>query len=88
MDLLSTIRQLDREAAQFLLSDAATAHVLLDEADTNHSGGPDVQRAREGLGSLNRFLAVDSVEADQRTAVQAARDKLQARLERIASGAP
>ena len=72
-----------RGGGEFLLIDAATAHTLLDVAETTRdvvNARRDIQLARESLETLNRYLDELDLETALRAVIERSRDKLRARL--------
>ena len=73
----------NRAGGEFLLLDAATAHSLLDMAETNrHSteARSHAQLAREALCTINRYLHELEIDAALRAVLERSRDKLEQRL--------
>ena len=83
MDTLTTLRRPNRTGGEFLLIDAATAHTLLDVAETTHdvvAVRNDIRLAHETLHSMNRYLGTLDMDASLRAVIEMSRDRLERRL--------
>ena len=72
-----------RGGGEFLLIDAATAHTLLDVAETARdivAARRDIQLARETLHAMNGYLSTLDLDAALRAVIERSRDRLQVRL--------
>ena len=82
MDTLESSRPKHR-GGEFLLIDAATAHTLLDVAETTHDvvkARSDIRLARETLDTMNRYLGLLDMEPPLRSVIETSRDRLERRL--------
>ena len=69
---------------EFLLIEAATAHTLLDIAETSLDAiqaHRDTELARNALNGMNRYLQALEMDASLRAVLERSRDKLELRLE-------
>ena len=83
MDTVATSNRSGRTGGEFLLIDAATAHTLLDVAETTRDvvkARNDIRLARETLDTMNRYLSVLEMDVPLRAVVEASRDRLARRL--------
>jgi hypothetical protein len=84
LDQKQELHAAKRAGIEFLLADIESAHAFLDVADSNASA-ESVQRnlahARRALASVQYFLQHLEGDADLLNEVQAARDKLQKRVD-------
>ena len=86
MQMLDTFHRLNR--GESLLADAQIVHSLLDIAEATQDADrarEEIRFAREAMHSLNRSLITVALDARLRSTIEAARDRLRARLSALES---
>ena len=83
MNAPAMFRSRNQAGGEFLLLDAASAHSLLDIAESTRDATEarrNVQLARETVTTMNRYLQTLEMDASLRAVLERSRDKLELRL--------
>ena len=83
MKAFAMLNRRNRSGGEFLLIEAATAHSLLDIAETSLDAIQayrDTQLAREALIGMNQYLQALEMDISLRAVLERSRDKLESRL--------